>query len=157
MYEGAVFTRISSTPTTGDAKASAPGRNSVTTVDPSVVITGRASAEAYSDTSSVYTFEVLGDRSETIAVRYTGHGDAPVAYELELVDDSTSSALGTPDWISSAGEAEEIWTVASPGAYSLSIQGYFRRLRGRHAVRGRQRLRGRLVAGRVRYEHHRRS
>jgi hypothetical protein len=147
VYQGAVFTRISSTSTTiEDAKGAAAAPNGATAVEairtipksgagtvattfrpssnPIVVVTGQASAEASSGTSSDYTFEVLGDRPETIAVRYGGRGDAPVSYEIDLVNEATSSALGTQDWIGSSPQDEEIWTIASPGVYSLIIDAY---------------------------------
>ena len=123
-YEKTVFTRISSTAAAGPG-ISAPA--SVATAagpfpNPGVAVSGEASAEAFSHTAFDYTFEIIGDRPETIAIRYGGKGDAPVGYEIEL-DDALGSALGA-DWIDWSGTGEEIWTIGSPGVYSLLIDGY---------------------------------
>ena len=123
-YKKTVFTRISST------AAAEPGISAPASVatgagpfpNPGVAVSGEASAEAFSHTAFDYTFEIIGDRPETIAIRYGGKGDAPVGYEIEL-DDALGSALGA-DWIDWSGTGEEIWTIGSPGVYSLLIDGY---------------------------------
>ena len=123
-YEKTVFTRISSTAAAGpgiSAPASA-ATGAGPFPNPGVAVSGEASAEAFSHTAFDYTFEIIGDRPETIAIRYGGKGDAPVGYEIEL-DDALGSALGA-DWIDWSGTGEEIWTIGSPGVYSLLIDGY---------------------------------
>ena len=140
----AVFTTITSTLTKtlvaeGDNHGGAPAPTVTTTTrstrvktmfappeDPNISISSHAQAEASSTNSSAYTFEVLGAPGGGIAITYATEAslDGTVAYQIDLIDDSTQTLLGMADAIGSNSRGTEAWTFASPGTYTLIVSGH---------------------------------
>jgi hypothetical protein len=140
----AVVTTIASTRTKtlvakGDNHAGAPAPTVTTTTrstrvktmfappdDPNISISRHTQAEASSTNSSAYTFEVLGARGGGVAITYTTEAtlDGTVAYQIDLIDDSTQTLLGMADAIGSNSRGTEAWTFASPGTYTLIVSGH---------------------------------
>ena len=140
----AVFTTITSTRTKtlvaeGDNHAGAPAPTVTTTTrstrvktmfappeDPNISISRHAQAEASSTNSSAYTFEVLGTPGGGVAITYATEAtlDGTVAYQIDLIDDSTQTLLGMADAIGSNSRGTEAWTFASPGTYTLIVSGH---------------------------------
>jgi hypothetical protein len=140
----AVFTTITSTLTKtlvaeGDNHGGAPAPTVTTTTrstrvkttfappeDPNISISSHAQAEASSTNSSAYTFEVLGAPGGGIAITYAAEAslDGTVAYQIDLIDDSTQTLLGVADAIGSNSRGTEAWTFASPGTYTLVVSGH---------------------------------
>ena len=117
--------------------------------NPGVAMSGEASAEAFSHTAFDYTFEIIGDRPETIAIRYGGKGDAPSATKSNSM--TRSARRSEPTGSTGAergGDLDDRFARRLFAAYRR----LFGRQRHRRSVRGRERLRGRLVARRVRHE-----
>ena len=90
---------------------------------PRAVVSGYVSAEAASDNSYVYTFEVLGDAKETLTVGYTTTAafDGLVAYELTLVNATTGARIGLPRAIDANADGADFWRLKSTGVYSLIV------------------------------------
>lgn len=88
---------------------------------PNNFVTGYATAQAFSDDTSTYTFEVVGE--ELITVRYDAQGafDAPVSYQIEVLNDATNMLVGASDWLDANAEGDVAWSLGSPGVYSLII------------------------------------
>ena len=123
----AVFTTITSTLTKtlvaeGDNHGGAPAPTVTTTTrstrvktmfappeDPNISISSHAQAEASSTNSSAYTFEVLGAPGGGIAITYATEAslDGTVAYQIDLIDDSTQTLLGMADAIGSNSRGTE--------------------------------------------------
>ena len=140
----AVFTTITSTLTKtlvaeGDNHGGAPAPTVTTTTrstrvktmfappeDPNISISSHAQAEASSTNSSAYTFEVLGAPGGGIAITYATEAslDGTVAYQIDLIDNSTQTLLGMADAIGSNSRGTEAWTFASPGTYTLIVSGH---------------------------------
>jgi hypothetical protein len=140
----AVFTTIASTRTKtlvaeGDNHGGAPAPTVTTTTrstrvrtmfappeDPNISISRHAQAEASSTNSSAYTFEVLGAPGGGVAITYATEAtlDGTVAYQIDLIDDSTQTLLGMADAIGSNSRGTEAWTFASPGTYTLIVSGH---------------------------------
>ena len=97
-----------------------------TTSDPNSGLAGYVSVEAIVDTASDYTFRVLGGPDATITVQYaTDAGlDAPLDYDLGLINDATDAPVGDVDWVGPDAEGTAAWTVSSPGTYSLIVGQY---------------------------------
>ena len=154
-FAGSVVTRITSTPITRtttitDTKVTVTslagtkttdsqtlttnvvtGPTTVTTTatppsDPNNILNGYVSVEAIVDSSSDYTFDVVGGGSPTVTVQFmTSAGAyAPLAYELQLIDDATDAPVQSPEWISPAMAGTVTWNLSSPGAYSLIVSQY---------------------------------
>ena len=49
---------------------------------------------------------------------------APLAYELQLIDDATDAPAQSPEWISPAMAGTVTWNLSSPGVYSLIVSQY---------------------------------
>lgn len=76
-------------------------RTNVTTtraskIRPRAVVTGYVGAEAASDNSYIYTFEVVGNPKETLAVAYATSAafDGLVAYDITLINATTGAYIG---------------------------------------------------------------
>ena len=140
----AVFTTIASTRTKtlvakGGNHGGAPAPTVTTTTrstrvktmfappeDPNISISLHAQAEVSSINSSAYTFEVLGAPGGGVAITYATEAtlDGTVAYQIDLIDDSTQTLLGMADAIGSNSRGTEAWTFASPGTYTLIVSAY---------------------------------
>ena len=140
----AVFTTIASTRTKtlvakGGNHGGAPAPTVTTTTrstrvktmfappeDPNISISLHAQAEVSSINSSAYTFEVFGAPGGGVAITYATEAtlDGTVAYQIDLIDDSTQTLLGMADAIGSNSRGTEAWTFASPGTYTLIVSAY---------------------------------
>lgn len=129
-------TRAETVVAEGDNLGRAPGPTKTTTMgpttfetkfappeDPNISISGYAQADASSTNSSAYTFEVLGAPGGGIAITYATEAsfDGTVAYQIDLIDDSTQTLLRMADAIGSNARGTEAWTFASPGTYTLIV------------------------------------
>ena len=82
---------------------------------PNNFVTGYATAQAFSDDTSTYTFEVVGE--ESITVRYDAQGafDAPVSYQIEVLNDATNMLVGASDWLDANAEGDVAWSLGHFG------------------------------------------
>lgn len=60
---------------------------------------------------------------KSITVRYDAQGafDAPVSYQIEVLNDATNMLVGASDWLDANAEGDVAWSLGSPGVYSLII------------------------------------
>jgi hypothetical protein len=88
-------------------------------------ISSYAEAEASSAETSAYTFNIVGASGGAVAAYYESRATgAPAAsYEIELIDDTIQTPLGTFGAIGSTADGERAWTAASPGADTLIVSG----------------------------------
>ena len=79
--------------------------------------------EAQVEDASDYTFEIVGQGANSVAVDFStlGATDASVTYQVSLVRADDGETLGTPDWIGSGATGSLDWTLDAPGIYSLVI------------------------------------
>ncbi len=112
-------TKVVTGPTTVTTTAGLPS-------DPNNILDGYVSVEAIVDSSSDYTFDVVGGPNPTVTVQFlTSAGAyAPLAYELQLIDDATDAPAQSPEWISPAMAGTVTWNLSSPGVYSLIVSQY---------------------------------
>jgi hypothetical protein len=88
---------------------------------PNNFVTGYAAAQAFSNDTSTYTFDVPG--AESITLRYDAQGPfgASVSYQIEVMNDATSVLVGAADRLNANADGDVTWGLASPGVYSLII------------------------------------
>jgi hypothetical protein len=112
-------TKVVTGPTTVTTTAGLPS-------DPNNILGGYVSVEAIVDSSSDYTFDVVGGPNPTVTVQFTTSAGAyaPLAYELQLINDATDAPAQSPEWISPAMAGTVTWNLPSPGAYSLIVSQY---------------------------------
>jgi hypothetical protein len=112
-YRDIAFTQVSAPATTTGGSVWGPDN----------FVKGSAEAQASSDNSLDYTFALVGDLSGTVAVQYltSAQADAPAVYDLELINDATQAVVGMQQLIDANADGEALWSLGSPGTYSLII------------------------------------
>jgi hypothetical protein len=88
---------------------------------PTNYVNGYATAQASSDSTSDYTFEVLGQESLTLQYAGAPGDDGPFSFEIELMNDATNMLVGAASWFDMGSDGEATWSVISSGIYSLII------------------------------------